>query len=100
MSIYSYDSTVYSSAYYKLSRNFSGRRLSLVLQHSNSPLMTNFWPYLRRREQEVFERKDAVVNSFFNSAFRGPSELISERLWSSPENEKQVTVALRFDLAL
>jgi hypothetical protein len=58
--------------------------------------MTNFWPYLRQREQEVLERKNAVMNSFLQQAFRGPSELISERLWSSPDNEKQVTVAMRF----
>lgn len=61
--------------------------------------MTNFWPYLRQREQEASERKNAVMNSFLQSAFRGPGELLSESLWSSPKNEKQVTVALRFDLA-
>lgn len=61
--------------------------------------MTNFWPYLRQRKEEVLQRKNAVMSSFLQSAFRGPSELVSERLWSSPENEKQVTVALRFALA-
>ena len=61
--------------------------------------MTNFWPYLRQREQEASERKNTVMGSFLQSAFRGPSELVSGRLWSSPENEKQVTVALRFDIA-
>ena len=61
--------------------------------------MTNFWPYLRQREQEALECKNAVMSSFLQSAFRGPSELVSKRLWSSPENEKQVTVALRFELA-
>jgi hypothetical protein len=58
--------------------------------------MTNFWPYLRQREQEVLERKNAVMNSLLQPAFRGPSGPISERLWSSPDNEKQVTLALRF----
>lgn len=58
--------------------------------------MTNFWPYLRQREQEVLERKNAVMSSFLQPAFRGLSGLISERLWSSPDNEKQVTLALRF----
>ena len=67
-----------------------------MLQQANSPLMTNFWPYLRQREQEVLERKNAVMSSFLQPAFRGPSALISERLWSSPDNEKQVTLALRF----
>ncbi|KAF8490803.1 hypothetical protein F5888DRAFT_1807846 [Russula emetica] len=83
---------VYSSAYYKLSRYFSGQRLFLVLQQCNSPLMTNFWPYLRQREQEVLERKNAVMSSFLQPAFRGSSGLISERLWSSPDNEKQILV--------
>ncbi len=58
--------------------------------------MTDFWPYLQQREQEVLERKNTVMNSFLQPAFRGPSELISERLWSGPDNEKQVTLALRF----
>jgi hypothetical protein len=79
-----------------VSRYFSGQRLSLVLQQSNSPLMTNFWPYLRQREQEVLERKNAVMGSFLLPAFRGPCGLISERLWSSPDNEKQVMLTLRF----
>ncbi|KAI0287968.1 hypothetical protein BC826DRAFT_1041257, partial [Russula brevipes] len=87
---------VYSSSYYQLFRYFSGRRLSLVLQQCGSVLMINFWPYLQQREQEVSERKNAIMNSFLQSAFRGPSDLISSRLWSSPENEKQLTVALRF----
>jgi hypothetical protein len=67
-----------------------------VLQQANSPLMTNFWPYLRQRDQEILERKSAVMSSFLQPAFQGPSGLISERIWSSPDNEKQVTLALRF----
>jgi len=93
-------STVYSSAYYKLSRDFSGRRLSLALERSGSALMINFWPYLRRREQEVSERKSAVMSSFLRSAFQGPTDIISARLWASPENEKQLVVALRFGSTL
>ncbi|KAH9999616.1 hypothetical protein BJV74DRAFT_822653 [Russula compacta] len=58
--------------------------------------MTNFWPYLRLREKEVSERKNVVMSSFLQSAFRGPSCLISAHLWSSPASEKQLTVALRF----
>ncbi|KAI0250969.1 hypothetical protein BJV78DRAFT_1086814, partial [Lactifluus subvellereus] len=88
---------VYSSAYYKLSRYFSGRRLSVVLQQcGTAALMMDFWPYLRLREQEVLERKYAVMSSFLQSAFRGPNYLISAHLWASPDNEKQLTVALRF----
>ncbi len=37
------------------------------------------------------------MSSFLQPAFQGPTDIISGRLWSSPENEKQLTVALRFD---
>ncbi|KAI9463805.1 hypothetical protein F5148DRAFT_982317 [Russula earlei] len=87
---------VYASAYHRLSRDFSGRRLSLVFQQCRSALMMNFWPYLRQREQEISERKNAVMSSFLQCVFHGPNDLISTRLWSSPENDKQLTVALRF----
>jgi hypothetical protein len=97
-SAYTYISTVYSSAYYKLSEDFSGRRLSLVLERSGSASMINFWPYLRQREQEASERKNAVMSSFLRSLFQGPTDIISPRVWASPENEKQLIVALRFGL--
>ena len=59
----------------------------------------NFWPYLRQREQEILERKNAVMGSFLFPALQGPSDLISTRLWASPDNEKQLTVALRFGIS-
>ncbi|KAH9045038.1 hypothetical protein EDB84DRAFT_1576256, partial [Lactarius hengduanensis] len=91
---------VYSSAYYLLCNDFSGQRLFLVLQqYGPSSLMMNFWPYLRQREQEILERKNAVMSSFLLPAFRGPGVLISARLWASPDNEKQLTVALRFGVS-
>ena len=94
-------SIVYSSAYYKLCKDFYGQRLFLVLQqYGSSSLMMNFWPYLRQREQEVLERKSAVMSSFLLPAFRGPGDLISAHLWASPDNEKQLTVALRFGFIL
>ncbi|KAH9080235.1 hypothetical protein EDB83DRAFT_2337985 [Lactarius deliciosus] len=75
-------------------------RLFLVLQqYGPSSLMVNFWPYLRQREQEILERKNAVMSSFLLPAFRGPGVLISARLWASPDNEKQLTVALRFGVS-
>ncbi|KAH8989086.1 hypothetical protein EDB92DRAFT_1869515 [Lactarius akahatsu] len=91
---------VYSSAYYLLCKDFSGQRLFLVLQqYGPSSLMMNFWPYLRQREHEILERKNAVMRSFLLPAFRGPGVLISARLWASPDNEKQLTVALRFGVS-
>jgi hypothetical protein len=61
--------------------------------------MMNFWPYLRQREKEILERKNAVMSSFLFPALRGPGDLISTRLWASPDNEKQLTVALRFGVS-
>jgi hypothetical protein len=37
------------------------------------------------------------MSSFLRPAFQGPTDIISGRLWTSPENEKQLRVALRFD---
>ena len=68
----------------------------MLQQHGPSSLIINFWPYLRQREQEILERKSAVLSSFLFPALRGPRDLISARLWASPDNEKQLTVALRF----
>ena len=61
--------------------------------------MTNFWPYLLQREREVLDRKKAAMGSVLRPAFQGPVDIISARLWSSPENEKQLTVALRFGIS-
>jgi hypothetical protein len=37
------------------------------------------------------------MSSFLRPAFQGPTDVMSGHLWLSPENEKQLTVALRFD---
>ena len=57
--------------------------------------MTNMWPYLHRREHELLFRKQKYHESFLAKVFKHTSP-ISERLWSSPDHEKQITVAVRF----
>ncbi|KAI0264028.1 hypothetical protein BC834DRAFT_971075 [Gloeopeniophorella convolvens] len=88
---------VFSSAYYKLSKDFSGRRLALMLeQYGSSARKMNFWPYLRQRKQEVLQRKAALASSFIAPLFRGPNQLVSALLWVSPDHEKQLTIAIRY----
>ncbi|KAH0831907.1 hypothetical protein J3R83DRAFT_12790 [Lanmaoa asiatica] len=89
---------VYLSATHILSRNYPGHRLDSILeQHPKN--MTNLWPYLRFRRTEVSERRHAFKQSFLgqytNSMGYNP---LSELLWTSPNDERQVDVALRFVL--
>ncbi|TFK73597.1 hypothetical protein BDN72DRAFT_893782 [Pluteus cervinus] len=86
----------YLSAFYRLARRFSGVRLDQAL-HGVLRNMTNLWPYLQFREHEVIERKAVYENSFLGKAL-AHKNLISERLWGSPDHEKQITIAVRFVL--
>ncbi|KAF7314415.1 Abhydrolase-3 domain-containing protein [Mycena kentingensis (nom. inval.)] len=86
----------YISAFHNLSRNFSGARFSQVLsQYPNAASQTtNMWPYLLQRQHEVSCRK-----SIFNASFLGTllsTNAISDRLWTSPDDERQLVVAIRF----
>lgn len=56
--------------------------------------MINMWPYLRTREQEVAERRGIYQKSFLIDLFIGSSP-ISSALWSSPDHDLQLTIALR-----
>ncbi|CAK5269788.1 unnamed protein product, partial [Mycena citricolor] len=85
---------VYLSAYHRLCRDFPGQRLSHVVS-SCSPLMSNMWPYLSYREQEMTTRKQYFRNSFLGRLY---IDAVSEHLWTSPDHERQIVVALRFSL--
>ncbi|KAF9220988.1 hypothetical protein BS17DRAFT_713155, partial [Gyrodon lividus] len=79
-------------------KNYPGRRLDVILQHYPQN-MTNYWPYLRLRNNEVLLRRQAYKRSFLgrytDSMLYDP---LHEHLWGSPDDEKQVEIALRFVL--
>ncbi|KAJ6512152.1 hypothetical protein C8R47DRAFT_1292101 [Mycena vitilis] len=86
----------YLSATHRLRRDFAGKRLTLVLE-KHPPAITNMWPYLKQRTQELFSRKRQYSSSFLSRHFpSGASSPISEHLWTSPDHEKQIGIALRF----
>ncbi|KIJ64462.1 hypothetical protein HYDPIDRAFT_167784 [Hydnomerulius pinastri MD-312] len=89
---------VYLSAAHILSKKYSGQRLTAIFeQYSQS--MTNMWPYLRLRDREVSSRRQVYKQSFLGRYRDSISfDPLSERLWSSPDNEKQVQMALRYVL--
>lgn len=62
--------------------------------------MINFWPYLWFRLDEVAKRRRIYAQSFL-SELRADKKIaaISRRLWGSPDNERQLTVALRYILS-
>ncbi|KAJ6557355.1 hypothetical protein DFH09DRAFT_986964 [Mycena vulgaris] len=87
---------VYLSAFHRLARNFAGKRLSMMLvKHSQT--MTNMWPYLEQRTREATARKQRYYSSFLGALFpRDASNPISEHLWTSPDHERQIVIAIRF----
>ncbi|KAJ7069896.1 hypothetical protein C8F01DRAFT_1016100 [Mycena amicta] len=88
---------VYLSAYHHLLRHFKGDRLVQVLsKHPDASRTTNMWPYLSQRLNEVSIRKKFFVQSFLGALF--PTRAISERIWMSPDHERQLIVAIRFIL--
>lgn len=59
--------------------------------------MTNIWPYLRFRTTEVSERRYAFKQSFLGKYTSSMGyDPLSKHVWTSPDDEKQVDVALRF----
>jgi hypothetical protein len=57
--------------------------------------MTNFWPYLHLRDQEMLSRKRIYEASFLGRVLKGRYG-IANSLWSSPDNDKQTTIAIRY----
>ncbi|KAG0703794.1 hypothetical protein DFH29DRAFT_915118 [Suillus ampliporus] len=89
---------VYLSAAHILTQKYHGRRLNQIMTRYPQNTM-NMWPYLRQRQNEVAFWRQAFQDSFvgrYNSTLR--IDPLSARLWASPDNEKQVVVALSFVL--
>ena len=60
--------------------------------------MTNMWPYLRLRETEASRRRRLYEASFVSRFFEklGLPNPIATRIWASPDNPKQISVAVRY----
>ncbi|KAM5538672.1 hypothetical protein V8D89_007701, partial [Ganoderma adspersum] len=91
---------VYLSAGSILTRDYAGRRLQEDILGRYSQAMTNMWPYLRLREAEVSRRRHVYKASFVSLFFEklGLPNPIATRIWASPDNPKQISVAVRFAL--
>jgi hypothetical protein len=84
------------SAIPRLSKEFCGKRLDKESQ-KYSQSMTDMWPYLRIRENEVARRRMIYQKSFI-AGFYKDFEPISWMIWKSPDNPKQYEVAIRLFL--
>ncbi|KAF8630847.1 hypothetical protein AX17_005206 [Amanita inopinata Kibby_2008] len=88
--------SVYLAAYQRLKRDFPGRRTEATFAKYNIN-MTNMWPYLVQRQQEVSLWKEIYNKSFLHRAV-GNWYVLADRLWSNPDHQNQVTIAYRFIL--
>ncbi|KAA1469769.1 hypothetical protein DENSPDRAFT_773681, partial [Dentipellis sp. KUC8613] len=87
---------VYLSAGERLSQNHNGRRLALLhVHHPAASSSLNLWPYLAQRAHETQTRR-ALFDASFLRAFYAAFVPIASRLWSSPDHERQLGVAVRF----
>ncbi|KAF5389222.1 hypothetical protein D9757_003490 [Collybiopsis confluens] len=84
---------IYLSASARLARNFAGDRLKRIL-HRLQVNMIDMWPYLLQREGETKYRRRIFEESFLGRVFSGRT-VIAPRLWTSPDNYKQVVIAIR-----
>ncbi|CCL98412.1 uncharacterized protein FIBRA_00409 [Fibroporia radiculosa] len=93
---------VYLSASSILSRYYGGRRFEQEVTDCYSQAMINMWPYLRLRKTEAIQRLRVYERSFLHNFFEGNglSNPIAMRLWSSPDDERQIVIALRLWFAL
>ncbi|CAL1712780.1 unnamed protein product [Somion occarium] len=87
---------LYLSASPILQRKFPGKRLEDVSRRY-SPTMSNMWPYLRLRQDEIAERRKIYHESFLSRIFKGRNP-IAISLWASGNHENQLRIALRFVL--
>ncbi|KZV91140.1 hypothetical protein EXIGLDRAFT_837337 [Exidia glandulosa HHB12029] len=91
---------VYLSAAQILRVDFPGARLTSVVRNVALDVK-DMWPYLRLRRAELAVRRAAYDMSFLPSFYArfGIGEPIAPALWTSPDHEDQLTVAIRFLIA-
>ncbi|KAF8335438.1 uncharacterized protein EI90DRAFT_3287941 [Cantharellus anzutake] len=88
---------VYLSALSILQHRYAGDRLEEYLKPFRTSLsQLNLWPYLRYRQAEQASRRKAFNESFLGNQFLAGHLPIDCRLWCSPNNERQIVVAIRF----
>ncbi|CAE6406669.1 unnamed protein product [Rhizoctonia solani] len=96
---------VYLSAVHALRRSFSGARLDSVFKQIKEPRMTNMWMYLRARRLEAQSRHETFRASWLGQFFECEGEIlglgrgfepVSRKMWTSPDDDRQIIVALRF----
>ncbi|PCH39764.1 hypothetical protein WOLCODRAFT_67849 [Wolfiporia cocos MD-104 SS10] len=89
---------VYLSASHLLDRYYNGKRLVQDVTHRYSSAMINMWPYLRVRQTEAMQRRAAYESSFVAHFYKtcGIPATIADRLWASPDSERQLSIAIRF----
>lgn len=83
--------TVYVSAQFLLSR-FPGKRTEHVYSTSHDAL-TNLWPNLLMREEELRTLRSEYSTSFLVRILPDP---LSARLWTNPDDTRQVRMAMRY----
>ncbi|KAI6123432.1 hypothetical protein EDD16DRAFT_650440 [Pisolithus croceorrhizus] len=88
-------SRTFRYAVHILEKKHCGDRLDSIFR-KYSKETTNMWPYLRFRERENFRRRQVFKESFLGKLLS--FDPLSERLWSCPDHERQVEIALRFVL--
>lgn len=84
---------VYLSALQTIKLEFGGRHVNSLSRQFQTHI-TNFWPIVRAFRQTITHRKCVVERSFITRFF-GARDFIADRLWSSPDDDEQLTVALR-----
>ncbi|KAG9101239.1 hypothetical protein FRC06_003247 [Ceratobasidium sp. 370] len=93
---------VYLSATHTLMRDFPGSRLNAVQANIKEPRMTSMWAYLRARQKEVDTRRKTFEQTWLGRCIQREDisicnhNPINARMWTSPDDERQIVVALRF----
>ena len=89
---------MYLSAFWILQHRYAGVRLEEYLQPFKSSLsQLSLWPYLRYREAEQASRRKAFNESFLVNKLLVGASPFHRHLWCSPDHERQILLAMRYD---
>src|SRR6266404_6136478 len=85
------DVSVYVSAQFLLLQ-YPGKRSDQVYSTSQDAV-TNLWPYLLMREEELRVLRSEYSKSFLVKIL---PDALSARLWTNPDDPRQVRMAMRY----